>query len=143
MCVNKSVCVFKSRIHCKKIVTNCFLIVGGKRFVRSQSDRNNEVCKFICKTQCHTQPASARNVIPTHVHCVFKSRIRCKKKKKYQSTSSWQGRRDSNTQPTVLETVALPLSHSPIILSSVDIIASKTTLVKYLRLFGNKYEKES
>ena len=26
----------------------------------------------------------------------------------------WQGRRDSNTQPTVLETVALPLSHSPI-----------------------------
>ncbi len=25
----------------------------------------------------------------------------------------WQGRRDSNTQPTVLETVALPLSHSP------------------------------
>ena len=27
--------------------------------------------------------------------------------------TQWQGRRDSNTQPTVLETVALPLSHSP------------------------------
>ena len=26
----------------------------------------------------------------------------------------WQGRQDSNPQPTVLETVALPLSHSPI-----------------------------
>ena len=26
---------------------------------------------------------------------------------------SWQGRRDSNTQPTVLETATLPLSHSP------------------------------
>ena len=25
----------------------------------------------------------------------------------------WQGRRDSNTQPAVLETAALPLSHSP------------------------------
>ena len=25
----------------------------------------------------------------------------------------WQGRRDSNTQPTVLETATLPLSHSP------------------------------
>ena len=26
----------------------------------------------------------------------------------------WQGRQDSNPQPTVLETVALPLSHSPV-----------------------------
>ncbi len=26
----------------------------------------------------------------------------------------WQGRRDSNTQPTVLETATLPLSHSPL-----------------------------
>ena len=26
---------------------------------------------------------------------------------------AWQGRRDSNTQPAVLETAALPLSHSP------------------------------
>ncbi len=25
----------------------------------------------------------------------------------------WQGRRDSNTQPTVLETVTLPLSYAP------------------------------
>ena len=36
-----------------------------------------------------------------------------KKKKSFQDFFSWQGRRDSNTQPTVLETVALPLSHSP------------------------------
>ena len=28
-------------------------------------------------------------------------------------STCWQGRRDSNTQPTVLETVALPLGHSP------------------------------
>ena len=28
--------------------------------------------------------------------------------------TSWQGRRDSNTQPTVLETATLPLSHSPV-----------------------------
>ena len=27
--------------------------------------------------------------------------------------SFWQGRRDSNTQPMVLETTTLPLSHSP------------------------------
>ena len=33
----------------------------------------------------------------------------------------WQGRRDSNTQPTVLETVALPLSHSPKIESNHNI----------------------
>ena len=34
-------------------------------------------------------------------------------KKHLKGAFSWQGRRDSNTQPTVLETVALPLSHSP------------------------------
>ena len=28
--------------------------------------------------------------------------------------TTWQGRRDSNTQPTVLETATLPLSHSPV-----------------------------
>ena len=45
--------------------------------------------------------------------CVFESRKNCKKKKHLIGAFSWQGRRDSNTQPTVLETVALPLSHSP------------------------------
>ena len=29
------------------------------------------------------------------------------------SLSFWQGRQDSNLQPTVLETATLPLSHSP------------------------------
>lgn len=33
----------------------------------------------------------------------------------------WQGRRDSNTQPSVLETDALPLSHSPTLETSVII----------------------
>lgn len=36
-----------------------------------------------------------------------------KEKSSHKGCSNWQGRRDSNTQPTVLETVALPLSHSP------------------------------
>ncbi len=31
----------------------------------------------------------------------------------WYTTLVWQGRRDSNTQPAVLETAALPLSHSP------------------------------
>ncbi len=37
------------------------------------------------------------------------------KKRTSKNTCSlfWQGRRDSNTQPTVLETATLPLSHSP------------------------------
>ena len=34
----------------------------------------------------------------------------------------WQGRRDSNTQPTVLETATLPLSHSPINFYNIRII---------------------
>ena len=40
----------------------------------------------------------------------------------------WQGRRDSNTQPTVLETATLPLSYSPKI-STIVIIYYKTSLV--------------
>ena len=32
----------------------------------------------------------------------------------YMAGNEWQGRRDSNTQPAVLETAALPLSHSPL-----------------------------
>ena len=32
----------------------------------------------------------------------------------FRHPSVWQGRRDSNTQPTVLETATLPLSHSPV-----------------------------
>jgi hypothetical protein len=31
-----------------------------------------------------------------------------------RTPQDWQGRQDLNPQPTVLETVALPLSHSPI-----------------------------
>lgn len=37
------------------------------------------------------------------------------------SEKLWQGRRDSNTQPSVLETDALPLSHSPKLETSVII----------------------
>ena len=43
-------------------------------------------------------------------------RVRANKKHGSYKTSRaicWQGRRDSNTQPTVLETATLPLSHSP------------------------------
>ena len=36
-----------------------------------------------------------------------------KNQTKYGLIFVWQGRRDSNTQPTVLETATLPLSHSP------------------------------
>ena len=36
-----------------------------------------------------------------------------KQKNSYPKIRVWQGRRDSNTQPTVLETATLPLSHSP------------------------------
>ena len=36
-----------------------------------------------------------------------------KKAPHISATLLWQGRRDSNTQPAVLETAALPLSHSP------------------------------
>ncbi len=38
----------------------------------------------------------------------------------------WQGRRDSNTQPTVLETATLPLSHSPIKLVYFTIIQNES-----------------
>ena len=47
-------------------------------------------------------------------------------KKPQQKTSQrterflcWQGRHDSNTQPAVLETAALPLSHSPLTTGSI------------------------
>ena len=36
-----------------------------------------------------------------------------KQKNSHLKIRVWQGRRDSNTQPTVLETATLPLSHSP------------------------------
>ena len=51
----------------------------------------------------------------------------------------WQGRRDLNTQPTVLETVALPLSHSPkfktltIITYYVFLVKRIAVLIKILR----------
>ena len=38
---------------------------------------------------------------------------RTKRKQPANADCFWQGRRDSNTQPTVLETATLPLSHSP------------------------------
>ena len=46
----------------------------------------------------------------------YSSRYPCQQKRarKMLSLFCWQGRRDSNTQPTVLETATLPLSHSPI-----------------------------
>ena len=53
----------------------------------------------------------------------MQNRVHCKIKKYTQKAACddfvadgffiWQGRRDSNTQPTVLETATLPLSHSP------------------------------
>lgn len=46
-----------------------------------------------------------------------KTQQKMHKKKEYSlifsKYSLWQGRRDSNTQPMVLETTTLPLSHSP------------------------------
>ena len=46
----------------------------------------------------------------------YSSRYPCQQKREsiLLSLFCWQGRRDSNTQPTVLETATLPLSHSPI-----------------------------
>lgn len=60
--------------------------------------------------------------IPNHSLCggffrgppyPFDSRLPLSKKT-CSRRSFWQGRRDSNTQQTVLETVALPLNYSPI-----------------------------
>ena len=48
--------------------------------------------------------------------CVSRARAQpCQNKKTRLTYASrvWQGRRDSNTQPMVLETTTLPLSHSP------------------------------
>ena len=47
---------------------------------------------------------------------LLQSRLRVESHEKRQALWTclfWQGRRDSNTQPAVLETAALPLSHSP------------------------------
>ena len=41
--------------------------------------------------------------------------LKNKKRVQLVTVPFWQGRRDSNTQPTVLETATLPLSHSPIL----------------------------
>lgn len=47
-------------------------------------------------------------------YAAYSSRLPCHKKRGFCSLFFlWQGRRDSNTQPTVLETATLPLSHSP------------------------------
>lgn len=46
------------------------------------------------------------------MRCVFESRIN---KKRSPKDFFWQGRRDSNTQPTVLETAALPVELHPYI----------------------------
>ena len=46
-------------------------------------------------------------------YAAYSSRYPAIKKETQRSLFLWQGRRDSNTQPTVLETATLPLSHSP------------------------------
>lgn len=46
-------------------------------------------------------------------YAAYSSRYPATKKEAMQPLLLWQGRRDSNTQPTVLETATLPLSHSP------------------------------
>ena len=57
--------------------------------------------------------------------CIFLNFI---KKKQAHYACFWQGRRDSNTQPTVLETVALPLSHSPL-LNCYKVFATLSTFI--------------
>ena len=74
-------------------------------------------------------------------HCVFSSLARneknCRRNKRQQFF--WQGRRDSNTQPTVLETATLPLSHSP---TNDKIILHYFFVVNvFYTFFQNKAEK--
>lgn len=64
---------------------------------------------------------------------------KCDKKTFRHNRNVWQGRHDSNMQPTVLETATLPLSYSPKFKNKM-IILYKIHLVNcFRRLF---YEKE-
>ena len=55
-----------------------------------------------------------------------------KQKQRCQKTTPflWQGRRDSNTQPMVLETTTLPLSHSPMF-SFCNLLLRKPQITGY------------
>ena len=79
---------------------------------KEQGDGITEKGEFVRQSKCQMQPQRKERSSDA-MSCVFESRKKLQEKKHLKGAFSWQGRRDSNTQPTVLETVALPLSHSP------------------------------
>ena len=101
-----NVAAYSSRYPCQQkreskcsafILSYCDIAVSRKR----------EPSARICPWQIDERQQQRCRVLVT---------IPCQQKResKMLSLFCWQGRRDSNTQPTVLETATLPLSHSPI-----------------------------
>ena len=89
------------------------------RFVRSERcERRNserEVSKGFdrCRSRAVTSASVTRNLHYMQT-CIFRIASPLPQKKNGSPVLFlWQGRRDSNTQPMVLETTTLPLSHSP------------------------------
>ena len=100
----------------------CNLLAGETRGVRSGKAATEQ--RFAAKAVKRKQTESVGTFL--HEFLPIASRATCgvsrvcvfgqiKKHGSYKTSRAicWQGRRDSNTQPTVLETATLPLSHSP------------------------------
>ena len=84
---------------------------GGTRFVSAQGAGIVKSAIYGIMIERQTQPGSQGNLLPSRVLRV-RFAILQNKKPSFRLVF-WQGGRDSNTQPAVLETAALPLSHPP------------------------------
>ena len=86
------------------------LLAGGTRFVSAQGAEIVKTMHLCIVFERQTQPCARQSVVVANVAW----RIAFLQNKKPSSRLVfWQGGRDSNTQPAVLETAALPLSHPP------------------------------
>ena len=93
-----------------------WLLAGETRFVRTNEVRERTVIRYFPFRKLHIKtPASVTRNFCIRKNLRMQSRLSCKAKsaEELRFFGFWQGRRDSNTQPMVLETTTLPLSHSP------------------------------
>lgn len=124
---------FVEKLQEKKHLKGAFSWQGRRDSCKRKATKITKNSEFIRFSKCHMQ-GQGKEQRSVAMRCVFDSRKNYKKKKHLKGAFSWQGRRDSNTQPTVLETVALPLSHSPKHFECLIIISIALTIVNYLCL---------
>ena len=91
----------------KKALSNDKALWQGRRDREEQSDGivSENACIQFANVTCNVDSKEDTRLRGESLRVI--------KKALSNDKALWQGRRDSNTQPAVLETAALPLSHSP------------------------------